>query len=820
MALREIGAKLTLEGEAQWNSQMKAADRELANLKSELAATSAEFSGQANSVDALRAKQELLTRKQEQQREKVRALGQAVADAAAIYGDESVQVDKLTQKYNYAKASLAKMDDEVEENAAYLKEAEASADGCAASIDGYGKKVKTAGDKTKDAANDVKQLADETQDASGNVSGLRAKLESLVPGLNLASVTATAAGAAIAAGIKKAWNAVKGLVDETASLRQQLSTLDSTAAAMGVTLDANVTDAAKIAYEQVGDMNKSLEATQALLKAGFRGEGLTDVMLALRGAALDYDESVDSLASALQKTVASGTVQGGLKDLFKRLGIDTSDFAAQLQESATQAERANLVYETLAQNGLKDLAEAYREANKYSIMYSDATFDMETAKAQLGNAAEPIVAKGMQALTSMAGWTSDLVRVYTTKLGTGGLDTLVREVEKAGETLSESEILDIVENLEAHGIADSYRSIKAAAEAAGQSLGEFLIDTRDKLAAEEEAAAAAVAAAEDAATATANARETAATEVDRALELAAEVEAALADIRAGIESTVNGFKELSDVSLIDADVTDVNKALDSQLDFLDDYMANLQKAKDLGISDALIAELSDGSEQSAQILQEIANSTEEQVAEMNEKFAKIQEGKDKFVDVVASMLPELQDKLDEATDIIESTVEDWDQYDVAFSNGENTVLGYMEGMQAHLRDLQDLGAQLSAAGHGGYTGYEEQNSPSKLSMREAGYTVAGYTKVFRDALPEFNDLGADMSEALHGGYTAESLRYDEALAARTYSRALSSGVGGTVNNSNTTTNKTYAPTFNMPVADRSVADYLIKIADQEWGRAL
>ena len=47
MALREIGAKLTLDGEAEWNREMKAADRELANLKSELAATSAEFTGQA-----------------------------------------------------------------------------------------------------------------------------------------------------------------------------------------------------------------------------------------------------------------------------------------------------------------------------------------------------------------------------------------------------------------------------------------------------------------------------------------------------------------------------------------------------------------------------------------------------------------------------------------------------------------------------------------------------------------------------------------------------------------------------------------------------
>lgn len=48
----------------------------------------------------------------------------------------------LTRQLNRAKVAEIEMNEALEENAKYLKEAEESADGCAKSIDGFGKAVK------------------------------------------------------------------------------------------------------------------------------------------------------------------------------------------------------------------------------------------------------------------------------------------------------------------------------------------------------------------------------------------------------------------------------------------------------------------------------------------------------------------------------------------------------------------------------------------------------------------------------------------------------------------------------------------------------
>ena len=80
MAVRTISTSIKLDGEQEFKKQMNSVNSELKNLKSELSLATAEFKGQANSMEALTAKGRLLQQQYDQQKAKVAALEKAVQE--------------------------------------------------------------------------------------------------------------------------------------------------------------------------------------------------------------------------------------------------------------------------------------------------------------------------------------------------------------------------------------------------------------------------------------------------------------------------------------------------------------------------------------------------------------------------------------------------------------------------------------------------------------------------------------------------------------------------------------------------------------------
>ncbi|NCC69447.1 MAG: phage tail protein, partial [Clostridia bacterium] len=147
---RKIETKLTLDGEAQFKSEMQSVSTSMKSLKSEMALVTSEFAGNANSVGALTAKHEILQKQVDQQKQKVSTLNRALGEASNAYGENSDEAEKYRTKLNYAKADLNKMNTALVQNDKYLDEAKKSTDGCATSIDKYGKEVKTAGSNSEE----------------------------------------------------------------------------------------------------------------------------------------------------------------------------------------------------------------------------------------------------------------------------------------------------------------------------------------------------------------------------------------------------------------------------------------------------------------------------------------------------------------------------------------------------------------------------------------------------------------------------------------------------------------------------------------------
>lgn len=156
MPVRTITTRLALDGEAQFKQSMASINSSMRTLKSETALSEATFKGQANTLEALTAKNKLLTETIDQQKEKIRALEQAVKDSAAVYGENSTTTDRYVQQLNRAKAELMELDRALVDNSKHLREARDSADGAAKSIDGFGNATGQSGDAVDTLANALK----------------------------------------------------------------------------------------------------------------------------------------------------------------------------------------------------------------------------------------------------------------------------------------------------------------------------------------------------------------------------------------------------------------------------------------------------------------------------------------------------------------------------------------------------------------------------------------------------------------------------------------------------------------------------------------
>ena len=149
MAKKTIGTELKLTGEKEFNDQMKAINSNLKTTRSDMAAVSAEFADNADSIAALTAKQKVLQQSIEQHKSKVEALRGQYEAAAALYGENSHAANKYRQQLNQATVALTKETAALEKNAEamrdkYLAGLKAVASGAGNIFSSIGKGIGTA----------------------------------------------------------------------------------------------------------------------------------------------------------------------------------------------------------------------------------------------------------------------------------------------------------------------------------------------------------------------------------------------------------------------------------------------------------------------------------------------------------------------------------------------------------------------------------------------------------------------------------------------------------------------------------------------------
>lgn len=289
MATREIKTKFSLDGEKQWKQEMAAINSHLKTLKTELAASTSVYKGQANSVEALTAKNKILREAYDQQVTKVEELKKALEEAEKVYKDSPEKVDIYRRQLNSATVQLNNMNDELKQNEKYLEEAKKSTDGNAKSIDQFGKEVSDASDETSTFGDVLKaNLASEAI-----ISGIR-RMSDALKDVVKDSVEAAAEYQAQQSQFSQTFGslegeaseAIEGIADSTGILSSRMKSSATSVYAFckssgadSATAMSVMKDSLNIAADAAAYYDRSLEDTTETLQSFLKGNYANDAAL-------------------------------------------------------------------------------------------------------------------------------------------------------------------------------------------------------------------------------------------------------------------------------------------------------------------------------------------------------------------------------------------------------------------------------------------------------------------------------------------------------------------------------------------------------------
>lgn len=376
MAEGKIGAKVVIDGESEFRSNLASSKKALENFQSELKLVTAQFRNNENSLEALTKKQQAYTKIQDEMKRKQSLLSEMQGKAAEKYKEEQRALEKLSkekeklttqleeaknaygenseeakkleeelkelnQQYasqekavqklgdkvntyerdlNNTRVQVERLDDELQQNEQYLREAENSADGYATSIDGCGNRIADASDEVDDFSDEVENAADKTT-VFGDV--LKAELLS----------------SAITEGIKKLaegiYNIAKSATDTGMTFEASMSQV---AATMGITTAEIATGSE--AYETLNAAAQEC-GKSTMFSASQAAEALN--YLALAG--YDAEKAAATLPQVLNLAAAGGLDLQYAADLvtdsMAAMGMETNQLNNYIDQMAKTSQKSN-----------------------------------------------------------------------------------------------------------------------------------------------------------------------------------------------------------------------------------------------------------------------------------------------------------------------------------------------------------------------------------------------------------------------------------------------------------------------------------------------
>lgn len=393
----DIGPRITLKGEKEFNQQLIKINNSLKEYGSELKAVSSQFDDNANSQEALIAKNKVLEKQYETQQQKLKLFqGQLekqksllseqeaeIKNLTAQYGENSKEVNKAQSAYRNTEANISKLSTSINETTAFSNK-------LSNEIRTNNSYLDEMAEGSRDAATGLSKLGDEAKNAENDTKNLGDTIKGAFATSELSD-----AASAIAENIR-------GIVDESKEHLKIMSALEASSQLAGYTAEQTA-ETYKILYGVLADDQTAATTTANLQALGLSQEELTRLTYGTIGAWTKYGDSIpiDGLAEAVNETVKTGTVTGTFADVLNWAGTSEDDFNTKLQATTDQSKRANMILQELADQGLIASAEAYRDNNKALIENNEAQAEYQEALSDLSETLMPVFTSITEAITEL-----------------------------------------------------------------------------------------------------------------------------------------------------------------------------------------------------------------------------------------------------------------------------------------------------------------------------------------------------------------------------------------------------------------------------------
>lgn len=412
----DIGPRIGIQGEAEFNKQIKQINNALRECGSEMKALSSEFEDNANSQDALiaknrnlqkefdlqRQKMDLLQDQYDKQVSKLNELAQAYQKAKTENGEMSSEATKAESAFNRQAETVSKLSVSINETQSYMNKLDNA-------MGKNDKMLDEIASGARDAATGLSTLEDAAQAAGDSMEEIGGKLDA--GNLMDAADTLSGVGDKIIEAGQKSYDAFADLENTVTRVNAYFGLTGDSAEQMGKVVENVFKTGVTDSLEEVGDaviyVNNNLKdldptqletiTTQAITMEQVFGSDMSETMRGVNALMVNFGLDAQTAMDYL----VTGT-QNGL-DKTQELGDNISEYSGKFSQAGYSAQE----YFQLLNNGLEggayNLDKVNDSINEITTRLADGTIEDTMSK---------IDEKTGQLVESSAGWSRETENVF------------------------------------------------------------------------------------------------------------------------------------------------------------------------------------------------------------------------------------------------------------------------------------------------------------------------------------------------------------------------------------------------------------------------
>ena len=401
-----IGPKIGIDGYADFTRSMKNIISQSKELASEMKLVTSEFDKNDTSQDKLAAQMQVLNKQIDVQTKRVNLLGDRYQESEKKVSELRTQLQKTAQEYGNTSKEAQKVQQALDRQETATSKAKTEYNNARAALNKMNSELAALEKQADGAADSVEDISDSIGDAAKEVQGV-----------DFGDILGAGA---IVEGAKSIIDSVGQVIDETSEYRRIMASLDTSSAQAGYTAD-ETSEAYRRLYGALGDEQSAATALANLQALNLNQDELMGMLDLVAGAWATYGDSIpiDSLSESINETIRTGTVTGTFADVLnwgaregETFGVMLKEnteanqewndavndavtaedfFNLALQDAGSQAERANLLMQAMADQGLAATADAWYQNNQDIVAANDAQLNFTENAAQLAGRVAPAV---------------------------------------------------------------------------------------------------------------------------------------------------------------------------------------------------------------------------------------------------------------------------------------------------------------------------------------------------------------------------------------------------------------------------------------------